>query len=225
MLIQTEPLSELVAEKIIEIIKDRGLIAGDQIPTELELIEMLGVGRSTVREAIKALVSGGILEIRMGRGTFICDNPPLPEDPLGLSFAPDKVKTYRDLLAVRMVLEPWMAAEAAKNADERDIEEINRLCDVVEAQILAGEDHMGKDVEFHTAIARSTKNTVIPLIIPIINKSVSMFIEMSGGSLRNETIVTHRSIARAIAEHDSSAAREAMVLHIRFNEERIKADD
>ena len=113
-----------------------------------------------------------------------------------------------------MVLEPWMAAEAAKNADERDIEEINRLCDVVEAQILAGEDHMEKDVEFHTAIARSTKNTVIPLIIPIINKSVSMFIEMSGGSLRNETIVTHRSIARAIAEHDSSAAREAMVLHM-----------
>ena len=59
MLIQTEPLSELVAEKIIEIIKDRGLIAGDQIPTELELIEMLGVGRSTVREAKKLWYPGG----------------------------------------------------------------------------------------------------------------------------------------------------------------------
>ena len=63
MIIQTETLSEIVAEKITEIIKSRGLVAGDQIPTELELIEMLGVGRSSVREAIKTLVSRNVLEI------------------------------------------------------------------------------------------------------------------------------------------------------------------
>ena len=68
MIIQTETLSEIVAEKITEIIKSRGLVAGDQIPTELELIEMLGVGRSSVREAIMTLVSRNVLEIRRGKG-------------------------------------------------------------------------------------------------------------------------------------------------------------
>ncbi len=222
MIIQTETLSEIVAERITEIIKDRGLGPGDQIPTELELIEMLGVGRSSVREAIKTLVSRNVLEIHRGKGTFICHRPVLPEDPLGLSYTPDKVKTYKDLLAVRMVLEPWMAGEAAKNADEEDIKEIFRLCNEVERQILAGEEHMETDMEFHTAIAVSTKNEVIPGIIPFINKSVGLFIEMTRGLLRNETIETHREIADAIARHDAAGAEKAMRRHIRYNEQAIR---
>ena len=221
MIIQTETLSEIVAEKITEIIKSRGLVAGDQIPTELELIEMLGVGRSSVREAIKTLVSRNVLEIRRGKGTFICQKPVLPEDPLGLSFTPNKVKTYKDLLAVRMVLEPWMAGEAARNATEEDIRKIYDLCGEVERQILAGEEHMEKDREFHTAIAESTKNEVIPAIIPHIIKSVSLFIEMTHNTLGNETIETHRAICEAIARHDSAAAENAMRNHIRYNEEAI----
>ena len=223
-LIQTEPLSEYVAGKITEIIKDRGLQRGDQVPTETELIEMLGVGRSSVREAVKSLVSRGMLEIRRGRGTFLCQNPALPDDPLGLSFAPDQVKAYRDLLAVRMELEPWVAAEAAKHAGEDDIRKILRLCDEVERQIRAGVDHMDKDMEFHTAIAESTGNEVVMAIFPYICKSVSVFIEMSRNALRQETIETHRTVAEAIARHDSAAAEEAMRLHIRYNERAIGID-
>ncbi|MBQ1906587.1 MAG: FadR family transcriptional regulator [Firmicutes bacterium] len=225
LIAQAEPLSEIVANKIMEIIESRQLVAGDQIPTELELIEMLGVGRSSVREAIKILVSRSVLEIRRGKGTFLSPNPPVPGDPLGLSFAPDKVKTYQDLLAVRMALEPWMAREAALNADEDDIREIEKLCDEVERMILAGEGHMDRDVEFHTAIARSTRNTVIPLLIPIIVKSVTLFIEMSGNTLGKETIETHRAITEAIKAHDPEAAAAAMTLHIRYNADRIRTSD
>ena len=225
LIAQAEPLSEIVASKIMEIIKSRGLVAGDQIPTELELIGMLGVGRSSVREAIKILISRNVLEIRRGKGTFICANPILPEDPLGFTFAPDKVKTYKDLLAVRMVLEPWMAREAALNAGDDDIAEIERLCDEVENQILAGEEHMDRDVEFHTAIAKSTKNTVIPVLIPVIIKSVTLFIEMSRNTLGRETIETHRAVTEAIKRRDPEAAAAAMRQHIRYNEERIRTSD
>lgn len=214
-----KPLGEIASEKIIKLIVDDNLKIGDKLPNEYELADKLGVGRSTIREAIKALVSRNILEIKRGSGTFIkCG---VADDPLGLIFVKDKLKLAVDLLEIRFMIEPKIASLAAQNATQEDIEEISKLCDEVEELILKGMPHMEKDIEFHTAIARSSKNLVTTNLVPIINKSISVFIDVTNTQLKNETIETHRDILNAIKSKNANEAHDAMLLHLVHNRRNI----
>ena len=78
-----------------------------------------------------------------------------------------------------------------------------------------------KDIEFHAAIALSSKNVVVPRLIPVINSSIPLFVESTGNTLHKETIETHREIADAIAAHDPLRAQDAMYLHLVYNRKRI----
>lgn len=214
-----KPLGEIASEKIIKLIVDDNLKIGDKLPNEYELADKLGVGRSTIREAIKALVSRNILEIKRGSGTFIkCG---VADDPLGLIFVKDKLKLAVDLLEIRFMIEPKIASLAAQNATQEDIKEISKLCDEVEELILKGVPHIQKDIEFHTAIARSSKNLVTTNLVPIINKSISVFIDVTNTQLKNETIETHRDILNAIKNKNANEAHDAMLLHLVHNRRNI----
>ena len=111
---------------------------------------------------------------------------------------------------------------AATHADEKDIKKITALCDEVEELLKNHKDHTQKDIEFHTAIAMSSKNVVVPRLIPVINSSIPLFVETTGGTLHDETIETHREIADAIASHDPLRAQDAMYLHLVYNRKRIQ---
>ena len=118
---------------------------------------------------------------------------------------------------VCFLLEPAIAEMAALHAEKTDIRKISALCDEVEALLLCGEDHTGKDIEFHTAIAMSSKNLVVPRLIPVINSSIPLFIQLTNNRLLHETIETHREITDAIAAHDTLRAKDAMYLHLVYN--------
>lgn len=219
----SRPLLEQAADKIIELIIDRNLNAGDRIPTENELAELLNVGRSTIREAIRALSTRNILEVKRGSGTFVCENCGVAEDPLGFTFVKDKFKLVHDLFEIRYIIEPKIAAMAAQRANSEQIDEIEKLCNEVEAKILADEPHGQKDIEFHTAIAKSCGNMAMVTIIPIINQSIMLFIDITNSQIKKETIETHREILEAIKSHDANAAHDAMVLHMIYNRRNINS--
>lgn len=214
-------LGEKASEKIIQLIINNKLKPGDKLPNEYDLAEELGVGRSTIREAIKALVSRNVLEIRRGSGTFISEKCGIAEDPLGLIFVKDKIKLAVDLLEIRFMIEPKIAALAAINATEEEILNMERICNEVEDLILSGSTHMNKDIEFHGAIAKSSKNIVTANLVPIINKSISVFIDVTNTQLKNETIETHREILNAIKNRDSVGAHDAMMIHLVHNRRSI----
>lgn len=214
-------LPEQTADKIIDYIIEKNLKAGDRIDNEYVLCDKLGVGRSTLREAVRILVSRNVLTIRRGAGTYIADNTGVSEDPFGLVFAKDKYKLAKDLFQVRMILEPEIAAIAATMATDRDIEVIMEQCDKVEKMILNDEDHMSEDVKFHEAIARCTGNFVIEKLIPTINTSVAVFANITSRQLKDETIETHRAIAKAIARHNPTDAKHAMTMHMLYNKKKI----
>lgn len=218
---ESKPLPEQTADKIIQYIIDNNLQVDDKIPNEFELGAILGVGRSTIREAVRILVSRNVLVIRRGAGTYIANNTGVSDDPLGLAFTKDKYKLARDLFQVRIILEPEIAAMAANMATERDIEVLKKQCDKVENMIKKGEDHMMEDVKFHQAIARCTGNAVIEKLIPIINTSVAVFANITARQLKEETITTHRAIADAIAEHNPTDAKHAMTMHMLYNKNKI----
>ena len=217
-LIQDEKnLPSKVSDDIINFILEENLTAGDKLPNETVLSERLNVGRSTIREAMKLLASRNIVTIRQGSGTYVSSSTGIVTDPLGFTFIGDKKKLVQDLMEVRILLEPAIAAMAATHADKKDIDKIVSLCDEVEELIKAKKDHTDKDIEFHNAIAMSSKNVVVPRLIPVLNSSIPLFVEMTGNQLLEETIETHRMIANAIAENNVLAAQDAMYLHLIYN--------
>ena len=106
-------LAEQVEDEIYHYILDTPLEPGAKLPNEFELGEKFGVGRSTVREAVKLLSSKGIVEVRRGSGTYVVTTAKGLSDPLNLRSVQDKNALALDLVNVRLLLEPGMAEMAA----------------------------------------------------------------------------------------------------------------
>ena len=96
-------LAEQVADKLSEMIQEQALAEGQKLPNEFELAELLNVGRGTIREAVKLLVSRNVLEIQRGRGTFVKQSPGVVDDPLGFSYMKDKFKLAQDLMRTLLI--------------------------------------------------------------------------------------------------------------------------
>lgn len=218
---EDKPLSSKLSEELLNYIRSENLKPGDRLPNESILAKKMGVGRSSIREAMKLLASRNIVTIRQGSGTYISQTPGMVDDPLGFSFIADKQKLAQDSLEVRFLLEPAIASLAAQNASEEDIALLRRLCQEVEDLVRLGQDHTQKDIEFHTAIALSSKNVVVPRLIPVINSAIPLLIELTGNTLKQETIDMHRALTDAIAAHNAAAAHDAMYLHLVYNRARM----
>lgn len=214
-------LGNQIEDELMKYILKEPIEIGQKIPNEFELAEMFGVGRSTVREAVKGLVSKGVLEVRRGSGTFVISTNSVENDPLGLSRQKDKYKLALELFEVRLMLEPEIAANAAKNASEEDLKQLKQLCDETEKMYLSGKNHIPKDIDFHTCIAMCSKNEVVEILIPIINTAVMTFANLTHRALKEETIKTHRAITDAIVERDSIGAKCAMIQHLTYNRQAI----
>ena len=147
-------LGSQVEDALMDFILKKPVKIGEKLPNEFELAEQFGVGRSTVREAVRSLVSKGVLEVRRGSGTYVISTCTAEEDPLGRSRCEDRYKLALELLEVRLMLEPEIAALAAEYAAEEEMEQLEKLCDEVERLYRAGINHISKDIEFHTCIAK-----------------------------------------------------------------------
>ena len=229
MLRSVQPISkqlpERVAEQIKELIREKSLQIGEKLPNEFELAAQLEVGRGTVREAVKILVSQNVLEIRRGKGTYVSERRGLADDPLGLWTVTDERRLALDLCEVRMMLEPQIAQLAAVRADEEGTAQLELAVKQVEEALMKGEDHTEADIRFHETLARLCRNVVIPKLVPVIQSSVSVFIHVTDAKLKEETLRAHRRILKAVREHDGDAAREAMMQHLQSNRDWIEKEE
>lgn len=216
-------LGEHVESQLKDYILTTPVNIGDKIPTEFELADMFGVGRSTIREAVKGLVTKGMLEVRRGSGTYVISTQTLDEDPLSLSRYSDKYKLALELLDVRLMLEPEIAALAALHSTEEEKVRLVTLCEAVEENIRKNENHLPNDVKFHEYIAKCSRNRVVETLIPIISTAVITFGNLTYRKLLDETVRSHRSILNAILAGDSVGARCAMVSHLSFNREYLRS--
>lgn len=220
--IDTSSLAERVADKIEGLIIDNKLNSGDKLANEIELVSQLGVGRGTIREAMKILESRNVVEIRRGKGTYICDNLGMVGDPLGFRFAHDKKKLAEDLSDLRCILEPEIAALSAEKATEQDIEELQKICTDVSEMIKRGEDYSQRDIEFHVKIATITGNLVIPQLIPLITQGVSLYVNLTNHNMAGSAAITHQKVVDAIKRHDSEGAYASMLEHMKENRENLE---
>lgn len=214
-------LGSQIEDSLMEYILNEPVAIGEKLPNEFELAEKFGVGRSTIREAVKSLVSKGVLEVRRGSGTYVVSTSSLEEDPLGLGRFEDKYHLALELFEVRLMLEPEIAALASEYASEEEKAQLESLCDQVERQYTAGINHIKKDIESHTCIAKCSRNRVVEILIPLINSSVSTFATLTRRQLMKETIETHRAVTNAILKGDSVGARCAMIMHLTYNRQKL----
>lgn len=220
--IKNKLLAEQIQDQLYNYILNTPISIGAKLPNEFELGEKFGVGRSTIREAVKLLISRGILEVRRGAGTYVISATPSDLDPLGLRAVEDKMALALDLANVRIILEPGIAEMAALNATPQDVEKLHDLCRLIEEKIETGESYIEDDIAFHTCVAACSKNMVVEQLIPIIDTAVLMFVNVTHTKLTRETIMTHRAVAEAIAERDPIGAKTAMMMHMTYNRNMIK---
>ena len=221
---RAKTLAEQVADGIMNLIQETPYKAGDKLPTEKELCESTGAGRNTVREALKILASRNVLEIRQGAGTFVSEKQGIPDDPLGFSMVNDHVKLTKDLLQVRIMLEPQIAALAAQCAKEHEIKELEEILEEMEAAMKKREDYSELDTKFHTKIAQCTHNIVMENLLPVIGKGVAVFAKEVAQTEYDRTWISHRKIFCYIRDHKPFEAEMEMQYHLLYNTSRYEEE-
>ncbi|WMJ84918.1 FadR/GntR family transcriptional regulator [Oscillospiraceae bacterium LTW-04] len=217
---ENKTLGEKAADDLIRLIRENGYEAGQKLPNEYALSSLLGVGRNTVREALRVLVSRNIVVIRQGSGTFVSAKMGVSDDPLGFSLIEDRRKLVRDLLQLRCIIEPPIAALAAENATEQDIALLGEICGQVERLLEARKDFSGKDQAFHVQIANCSHNVVMSNLIPLISEGVSVFSAEVASQEYEHTLRAHRKIYQAICDRRPVEAQQAMLFHLLYNQAR-----
>lgn len=213
-------LAELAAGQMIDLIRQKRYAPGDKLPTEVELSELLGVGRNTVREAVRILVSRNIVTVRQGSGTFISEKLGVADDPFGFSLVENRRKLTRDLIQIRAILEPPIAALAAQNATDEEVEALRKILVEIEELIERREDYAQKDVEFHEQIANCSHNSVMSNLVPVIGNGVAVFAREVQSTEYRQTLISHRAIYEAIRNRRAVEAQQAMYFHLLYNENR-----
>lgn len=214
-------LVDTTAQKLMVYIDQNSLQPGDKLPNEFDLSKILNVGRNTTREAVRVLASRNILAIRQGAGTFVADNTGVIEDPLGFSFVANPDKLVDDLMQIRIMVEPQIAALAAENATKEDIEDLEQICLDIEKAIQHKEDFSELDKAFHSHVGRICGNDVISKLLPIIAEGISVYSNTVSEQETVQTIKSHQAILNAIKNKRPTEAEQAMLFHLLFNRNRM----
>ena len=229
----TEAFAPIERRKVYEQVSERlsaqigtTLQPGDALPSERELAERYGVGRSSVREALRMLESRGLIESR-GSGTFVIAQWRNPfQQPLSLVVAGEDVDRTQ-LFEVRRMLEAEAAALAAKRRSLGDLDLMHEATDEMEAAVDSADVYIAADIRYHLVIAEATGNRLLLHLMQAIRERLTeMFgtvFKFPGGPERS--IAQHRLITQAIAAEDAERARQAMTEHIlRVEQELAQLD-
>lgn len=220
--INKQSLAEKTADAILNMIYCENYAVGSKLPGEYELADRLEVGRNTLRRSIQLLAARNILEVRKGAGTFVSQRLGLGDDPLGLSLTYDREKMAADLIQLRILIEPKMAALAAQHATAKESSRLMEICEEMEELFKKQESYLLKDLEFHALVASSSRNLVVSTIIPSIHQALLLQRSIPRELLGAKTLNIHQAIAKAIKEKRSSDAYDYMLMHLIQNSERLE---
>jgi GntR family transcriptional repressor for pyruvate dehydrogenase complex len=220
-LVERQPrLSDKVASMMLETILSRRLRPGDRLPSERELGEQFGVSRTVIREAVRALVAKGVIEVRSGSGLRVAAvEASAVRESLSL-FLHGATLDYEKVHEVRKMLEVHIAGVAAERATPDDLAKLTAACEAMEAVIDDVEEASLRDLEFHRVIARATHNELYLILMDSIGESlIEVRRENLGGGSADDTVRLHRRILERIVAHDVDGARAAMSDHLDHVEE------
>lgn len=208
---------ESILSHLHQQVEDGVLKPGDKLPSERKLAERFGVGRSSVRDAIRILEVRGIVKPRQGGGTVV---RAFSSDALVAELAGALVRKRAlvlELMEVRRMIEPPLAARAAAHASPEQIEHLEDILRRQHDKLRRGEMAVEEDTEFHSLIARAADNRVM---LAVLDTLVNLLTETRRRFLQDQdraksSLAGHRLVLRAIRRREPAAAEAAMRKHIR----------
>jgi DNA-binding FadR family transcriptional regulator len=209
-------------EKIKSMILSGALRAGDKLPREADLAADLGLSRSSLREAVRALSLVNILDVRQGDGTYVTSlQVPLLLEALSFIVDFHRDATVLEFLRVRRILEPAATAMAAERINDDGVVALRELLDRL-GPYPEVEELVANDLEFHRGIAAWSGNAVLCSLLetlsgPTTRARVWRGLTQSGATER--TLAEHRAILDALAARDPEVARSWATVHIAGVEE------
>ncbi len=206
-----------VAERICQLVSESGLRPGQRLPAERELATALAVSRATLRQAITSLELGGIVEVRSGSGVYL--RATLQAALASQASGPGPF----ELLSARRMIEPELAAMAARVATDSGIDAMLAAADAMEQALRdRAQDRSAcelADRHFHLTLARATGNGALASVLEHLWsqrgglwQTLAQLFEAE--ALREETLADYRRIVHAVAARDPSGARNAMRAHL-----------
>jgi len=212
-------------KEILDRIQSGALKPGDQLPTEQELSRMLGVGRSSLREAISALALVGYIEVVQGRGSFV------KEAPRSSSLSAIALKDIQiaasviDILEVREILECSTARLAARRAGPNDIQRLQKILAKMKKTMDQIEHFSEHDFDFHVAVAEASGNEMILEMMRFIVKKVHQeYVQLKHETLfeAGKAVATAGQIVSSIANGKGEDAADYMRQHLQLVATEIK---
>jgi len=217
--------SELVIEQIVSTIESGNVKPGEQLPSEKDLAASFGVGRSSVREAIRTLVVMGYIDVFQGKGTFVKNNIPASKDIANIMGKAIEAGALFDLMETREILECKSAELAAMRADDSQVAKIKKATHRLKKCTVNTLEYIEADWDFHMAIAEATNNSVIVdvmnLLINKIHHYNAEFLATSSG-ISDEAIYSAEKVISHVLSGDSKKAGTAMQYHLQLVNIEIK---
>lgn len=210
-------ITELVVQRIKDLLGRGELKAGSRLPPERELADMLHISRPSLRTALKALSVMGVIHAKPGAGTYIAKS--LPEvftEPMRFMTLINNT-SVEELFEARLIIEAGLAELAAERATDADIAALIEEVEGMKANTGDPEEFLKHDVRFHQAIARAANNklmsgvmdTVAQLLFHIRRQTITHASDL------DEAIEWHEKIIAAMRKHDSRRAKEMLSGHLR----------
>src|SRR5690625_4712592 len=210
-------LSDSIADDILSMITiEKRFSPGDKLPNEMELSEKLNISRTTLREAIRILVTNGILEIKRGRGTFVKKGIDVSNTMQSFNDLSNARINAKDLYEMRLIFEPEAAYYATIRASDAELKRILDYGKQIEKKIVLQEDRTDVEQKFHQSIAKATHNELIDKLMPIIFQGINQGVRLSQTNevVMKHTIHDHRMIMEFMKVRNPEGAKSAMSIHI-----------
>ncbi len=210
-------LSESAIEAIKTMIRKDGFNPGDKFYSETQLTKMLGVSRSSIREAMRILEVMGHVTVRQGKGIYIAD-PQGKRFKEFSSWLKSNELTIKDNFEVRLIIEPKAAGNAAERADEEDIRQLESVYQDFIASAEAGnvDEAIVCDGRFHCLLAAATKNRTLQVMMEAMITSLpnAWISSLNIPGRLEKTVQEHGNVLKAIKKRDKNAAENAMTRHL-----------
>lgn len=209
-------LTDRAMLKVKEMIQSGELRPGDRLPPEQELSERLGLSRSSLREAVKALEAIRVLDVRRGDGTYVTSlDPSLLLEAVSFILDFHRSSAVLEVFAVRRILETEAAALAASNVTANDLTQLHAAFEEVEDdEIDSLIDH---DKKFHALLAAASGNGYLAGLIETVSDQTVRARYWRGVTDEDaitRTIAEHKAILQAVEAGDATLARALMLTHI-----------
>lgn len=218
--IERMSIVQQVIDNLLSYIEDHNCKAGDKMPTEKEICEMLGVGRSTVREAYRMLQAMNMVVAVQGKGVFVAD-PGKKEKESGLNWFKQHGSNMMDFMEIRTALETMAVRLAIRRANEQDIRKLEKIHKCFVKSIETGNEvsMASYDEAFHNQIALMSHNTLMEKLQEILAECFSEYrlelykIEEN----QQHAIEPHERIVEAFREKDEEKGVEVMLNHLQIS--------